>query len=133
VDLHAGLRRGTVTDKQIKLLQGFGWCYEKAASLHKKQASTVIDKLASQRCTDKQQALLMRFGENPNVPKDVASRIIDEIKANGWRPRDKSNVYHVPEDEPKVQQDHVVPQTFSAEPAGADDEDGEPDFGTYGW
>jgi hypothetical protein len=137
MDVNAGIKRGGRTDGQIAFLKRLGVSYEKAASYTKLQAGAVIDKKKRERdagpCTEKQRRYLTWKGENPNVNFATASRIIDEIEKNGGRRRD---VYTVPDDEPKVQQDHVVPQVFVGEPTGGaagDEGDGEPEFGSYGW
>lgn len=36
-------------------------------------------------CSPKQANLLAKFGLNSNVPREVASRAIDDLKANGWK------------------------------------------------
>jgi superfamily II DNA or RNA helicase len=113
MDVNTGLKRGGSTDGQIAYLKRLGVSYEKAARFTKSQAGAVIDKLKRERdagpCTEKQRRYLIWKGENPNVNFATASRIIDEIEKNGGCRRD---VYTVPDDEPKVQQDHVVPQVF---------------------
>jgi superfamily II DNA or RNA helicase len=79
--------RGGSTDKQIGFLINLGVSRQTAAGYTKRQAGAVIDKLTAERCTLKQQKLLLKFGENPSVSFERAGQIIDEIKANGWRRR----------------------------------------------
>lgn len=78
--------RGGASEKQIALLVGLGLKYETAASYGKKQAGAVIDSLSRTRCTVKQANILQEFGHEPaGVSMEAASRIIDGIKARGWK------------------------------------------------
>lgn len=82
--------RGGSSDAQIDFLVNLGVSRASASSYTKKQAGAVIDKLTAERCTIKQQAILRRFGEDPNVNFETAKEIIDEIAAKGWQPRRNS-------------------------------------------
>jgi len=78
--------RGGSTEKQVALLVGLGVKYETAAGYGKKQAGAVIDNLRRTRCTVKQANILREFGHEPEgVSMEAASRIIDGIKARGWK------------------------------------------------
>lgn len=81
--------RGGSSDAQIALLCNLGVKRETATRYTKRQASAVIEDLKSKRCTSKQYAILKKYGENPDVPFDMAKKIIDEIAANGWKAREK--------------------------------------------
>jgi superfamily II DNA or RNA helicase len=78
------LRRGGCTDKQIDLLVGLGVSRDRAARCHRKEASTLIDKLMKDRCTNGQRGLLRRFGytddEVDGMNFDSASAAIDAAK-----------------------------------------------------
>lgn len=84
--LDADCSRGGSTDAQIGLLVNLGVEYATAAAWSKRQASAVIEKLKGERCTAKQKAILARYGEPCDVNFEEASRLIDAIAANGWRP-----------------------------------------------
>lgn len=78
--------RGGSTEKQVALLVGLGVKYETAAGYGKRQAGAVIDKLSSERCTVKQANILRQYGHEPSgVNMEAASKIIDGIKARGWK------------------------------------------------
>jgi hypothetical protein len=81
--------RGGSTDRQIEFLVRRGMSQQKAAGFTKRQASAVIEKLKD-RATVKQQALLRKYGESPDVSFKEAQAIITEIAANDWRPRRRS-------------------------------------------
>lgn len=85
--LHASERqRGSLSDAQLGVLVGLGVPHDDAMKMSKRQASVVIDRIASTRCTDKQGKILKQHGIDPHgVPKDRASRIIDAIASNGWK------------------------------------------------
>lgn len=79
-------KRGTVTDGQYALLVALGMSPDRAAGMSAKAAHVVIDKMKAGRCTDKQRSVLTRAGINSDgIGMDRASRIIDALKANGWR------------------------------------------------
>ncbi len=86
------LTRGGATDAQIGLLVGLGVDYAEAAAFGRKQASAVIDKLRAKRCTNKQRAILAKYGEPTDVNCEEASRLIDEIAKRGWKPRVEAGV-----------------------------------------
>lgn len=78
--------RGGATEKQVALLVGLGVKYETAAGYSKRQAGAVIDKLSSERCTVKQANILRQYGHEPmGISMEQASKIIDGIKARGWK------------------------------------------------
>lgn len=78
--------RGGSTEKQVALLVGLGVKYETAAGYGKRQAGAVIDSLRKTRCTVKQANILREYGHEPEgVNMEAASRIIDGIKARGWK------------------------------------------------
>jgi superfamily II DNA or RNA helicase len=79
--------RGGSSDAQIQFLVNLGVEYGTAAGYTRRQASAVIEKLKATRCTNKQRALLARYGEPTDVNFDQARAVIDEIVANGWQPR----------------------------------------------
>lgn len=79
--------RGGSSDAQIRLLVNLGVSRETATRYTKPQASAVIENRKGKRCTTKQQAILKKYNEDPNVNFETAREIIDEIAANGWRPR----------------------------------------------
>lgn len=81
------VRRGGASDKQIQFLVGLGVTYETAAGYSKRQAGAVLDRLMQERCTKKQRAILLKFGESPDVNFHEAKKVIDEIAAGGWKPR----------------------------------------------
>lgn len=81
--------RGGSSDAQIAFLIKLGIARETATGFTRRQASAVIEKLKAEKCTSKQQEILKKYGENPNVNFETASAIIDEIVKNGWRPRSK--------------------------------------------
>ena len=82
--------RGGSTDAQIGFLVNLGVAHETAAGYGKKQASAVIESLKQKRCTNKQRAILAKYGEPTDVNFDQARAIIDEIAGVGWKPRRKS-------------------------------------------
>lgn len=75
-----------MTDKQRALLERAGL---PTGKLDRGQASALIDELLQRsrdrRCTYKQARTLLRFGQDPDVPFEEASRLITAIAANGWR------------------------------------------------
>lgn len=78
--------RGGASDAQVGFLVNLGVAYETASGYSRKQASAVIDDLASKRCTVKQAKTLSKYGYDPakfNV--DSASKKLDEIASAGWR------------------------------------------------
>ncbi len=78
--------RGGSSEKQIALLVGLGVKYETASRYGKKQAGAVIDSLRKTRCTVKQANILREYGHEPaGVSMEAASKIIDGIKARGWK------------------------------------------------
>lgn len=78
--------RGGSTEKQVALLVGLGVKYATAAGYGKKQAGAVIDSLSKSRCTVKQANILREYGHEPaGISMQEASRIIDGIKARGWK------------------------------------------------
>jgi superfamily II DNA or RNA helicase len=78
--------RGTVTDGQLAFLVSLGCDPATARGYSTKRAAAVIDSMRATRCTDKQRSVLRRAGVDPDgVGVDRASRIIDALKANGWR------------------------------------------------
>lgn len=79
--------RGGSTDAQIGLLVGLGVEYATAAAYGRRQASAVIDKLRATRCTNKQRAILAKYGEPTDVNCEEASELIDAIAKRGWQPR----------------------------------------------
>ena len=85
--LHNGERqRGSLSDAQFGMLVGLGVPREDAMYMGKRQASVVIDKMASTKCTAKQAGVLKKHGIDPvGVNMERASRIIDAIASNGWR------------------------------------------------
>lgn len=78
--------RGGSTDAQIGLLVNLGVGRDTAARYTKRQASVVIEKLKAERCTAKQRTILAKYGQPTDVPFEEASRRIDAIAKNGWRP-----------------------------------------------
>lgn len=56
--------------------------YERASKL----LNAINERRKNNLCTIKQARILERHGENPNVSYEEASRIIDRIAANGWKP-----------------------------------------------
>jgi superfamily II DNA or RNA helicase len=84
-------RRGGSTDAQVALLVNLGVARETATGYTKRQAGAVIDSLGQTRCTRRQAEILRKYGEpTEGINMDQASEIIDEIKSNGWRPRNAS-------------------------------------------
>jgi superfamily II DNA or RNA helicase len=81
--------RGGSSDSQIAFLVNLGVSRQTASGYTRRQASAVIEKLKAQRCTNKQRAILTRFGEPADVNFDEAKTIIDEIASAGWQPRGK--------------------------------------------
>jgi hypothetical protein len=80
-------KRGGATDGQIGLLVSLGIRPETAMAYGKRQAGAVIDSLKQTRCTAKQAKTLSKFGISPDgIGMDRASRIIDAIARNNWRP-----------------------------------------------
>jgi superfamily II DNA or RNA helicase len=79
--------RGGSSDSQIAFLVNLGVSRQTAAGYTRRQASAVINKLKAERCTNKQRAILTRFGEPADVNFDQAKAIIDEIASAGWQPR----------------------------------------------
>ncbi len=78
--------RGSSTDKQVYALTSLGVRYDTAAGYTKKQASAVIDKLRTERCTIKQANILREYGHDAaGVNFEQAQKIIDGIKSKGWR------------------------------------------------
>jgi ATP-dependent helicase IRC3 len=79
-------KRGTLTDGQLAFLIALGADPHAAAGYSLRQAGVVIDSMKASRCTDKQRNVLARAGIDPaGIGVDRASRIIDALKANGWR------------------------------------------------
>jgi superfamily II DNA or RNA helicase len=76
--------RGGSTEGQIGLLVGLGVVYATAAGYSKRQAGAVIESLSKTRCTVKQANILKKYGFPP-MPMKEASKVIDQIAANGWR------------------------------------------------
>lgn len=84
-----GVVRGGASDAQVGFLVNLGVQYDTAARYTRRQASAVIEKLKAERCTKKQRAVLAKYGEDVEVNFEEASRIIDAISKNGWRPRER--------------------------------------------
>lgn len=85
-----GYMRGKMaTPRQIEFLQRAGVDIPESCTQH--QASALITTIKARRdaglCTYKQAKLLQKFGEDSDVPFEVAKQVIDEIARNGWRPR----------------------------------------------
>lgn len=79
--------RGGASDAQVALLVNLGVPRAEALAMGKRQAGAVIDKIGAKRCTDKQAGKLRQYGIDPDgIGFARASRIIDAIAANGWRP-----------------------------------------------
>lgn len=86
VNMDTGPRRGGASDAQVGLLVKLGVKRDTALGYSKRQAGAVIDKLASERCTDNQANTLRKYGYDPTgVNMDAASEIINRIVANGWK------------------------------------------------
>lgn len=84
---YTGPKRGTATDGQVAFLVNLGISQDKAMSCSKAQAGAMIDSLKETRCTRKQASTLQRAGiSTQGIGVDRASRIIDALAANGWRP-----------------------------------------------
>lgn len=80
-------KRGGATDGQVGLLVSLGVKPETAMAYGKRQAGAVIDQIRATRCTAKQAKTLAKFGISPDgIGMDRASRIIDAIARNGWKP-----------------------------------------------
>lgn len=75
-----------ISDKQIAILDkaGIPW-----SRLDKGQASEVIDKIFNRReqglCTVKMAKALMKYGLNPDVSFEVASKQLNAIAQSGWK------------------------------------------------
>jgi superfamily II DNA or RNA helicase len=81
-----GVKRGTVTDGQLSFLISLGCDQNTAMQYSQRQAGVVIDSMRKNRCTQKQRAVIERAGINTNgLGVDHANRIIDALKANGWK------------------------------------------------
>lgn len=79
-------KRGTLTDGQLSFLVALGANPATAGGYSAKQAAAVIDSMKATNCTGKQRAVLTRAGIDPaGIGVERASRIIDVLKANGWR------------------------------------------------
>jgi superfamily II DNA or RNA helicase len=82
----AAQKRGTITDGQLGLLVSLGMDPARAAAMSSKAARGAIDGMRATHCTDKQRKVLAKAGiDTKGIGVDRASRIIDAIKANGWR------------------------------------------------
>lgn len=80
-------RRGGASDAQVGLLVNLGVDRRTAMGYSKRQAGAVIDSMGSTRCTAKQAKTLAKFGVPlAGIGIERASRIIDAIAANGWKP-----------------------------------------------
>lgn len=83
---HTSNKRGTLTDGQLSFLISLGCHPDTALPMSTRQAAVVIDRMKESHCTRKQASVLQRAGINPNgIGVDHASRIIDAVKANGWK------------------------------------------------
>lgn len=81
-----GPKRGTITDGQLGFLISLGCEPDRAAAMNSRQAGAVITSMRETHCTEKQRKVLTRAGIDPTgVGCERASRIIDVLKANGWR------------------------------------------------
>ncbi len=83
-------RKGGATEKQIAMLMELGVERATATAASSRQAYMMTESIRKKRCTNKQRAILARFGEDINVPFAEASDIITEIASNGWKPRRKN-------------------------------------------
>ena len=82
-----GPKRGTATDAQVGALAKYGIPVKEARTYSKGQAGAKLDYLVANCCTVKQAARLKSFGIDPTgIGRARASRIIDAIAANGWKP-----------------------------------------------
>lgn len=77
------------TDKQLQSLINFGIDKDKAERMTFRQACDALDKLHRRRreglASYKQGRWLARNGLRHDIPRGVASQIMDEAKPNGWR------------------------------------------------
>lgn len=79
-------KRGTITDGQLSFLISLGCDPDKAIGFSSRHAGSVIDSMRETHCSDKQRNVLVRAGIDPTgIGVDRASRIIDAVKANGWK------------------------------------------------
>ena len=76
-------------DEILKRLAGFGVDVDRR-SFGQREAGQMLHQLIKRSragpCTYKQARVLARAGLSTKVSKREASRIIDELKRNGWRP-----------------------------------------------
>ena len=70
------------------------------------------------RCTDKQAAVLRKFGYDPNVTFDQARQILDQLKANNWQ-RIQQTAPVAPQPVPNPQSTQYVPQPVQSQPVQA--------------
>lgn len=79
------------TEKQMDALKRAGFTDKDLHDVGFWKAHKLLDTLSQRRakelCTVKQAKILARYGESTEVGFREASRIIDEIAANGWKPR----------------------------------------------
>jgi superfamily II DNA or RNA helicase len=77
------------SDPQIELLKKFGIPDRELQGLSRFKASRLIDACMNRRrlgmCSFKMAAILRKNGYDPNLSSGAASKIITDLKANGWR------------------------------------------------
>jgi hypothetical protein len=77
------------TQPQLDLLEKFGMRPSELEGMPMYKASRLIDSLMNRRrlglCSFKQAKILKRNGYDPNATAGTASKIMAELKANGWR------------------------------------------------
>jgi superfamily II DNA or RNA helicase len=80
----------TPTQRQAEALARFGVPTDDIATMSLAKASQVLPELMRRRrenlCSYKQAKVLRRYGEPVDVTFDQANAVIDQIKANGWKP-----------------------------------------------
>lgn len=79
------------SDPQKVLLAKFGISFSEIEAMTRHQASRMIDACMNRRrlgyCSFKMAKILRKHGYDPNLSAAEASRVITELKSNGWRKR----------------------------------------------
>jgi len=76
----------TLTEKQITMLQRAGIPTENLSVAEARRlCQEIVSRWKSGKCTFKQAAMLKRFGYSTDCSMMEASRVIDAVKAAGWR------------------------------------------------